>query len=557
MSAVRLLKVLAGLVLLARIVSPGLCSAQSGSREGAPVNGSFRIAGTVVNASSGTPLGQALVSIVNTKDPRDAHSMVTSEDGHFEFKQLKAGKYSLKGARRGFVTGFYNQHEQFSTAIVTGVGVDTENLVLRLSPSAVLSGKVIDEWGEPVRHANVTLYREDHSAGVSRIVRFSADTTDDRGWFEFSPLNPGTYYVSAVVAPWYAVHPVSARTDNAQASAVMVDRNLDVAYPTTYYADATDSDDALPIPVRGGDRLEIEIHLSPVPALHLLVRVPENSQQGGSMPVLHKREFDSTEFVRYEGAQAVSPGLLELTGIPAGKYSVRMLGSEPGKGAQASEIDLTNSSQELDTTGAEPMSTVKVSVQMAEGEKMPEQLSIALRDSAGRIVAFHPVDAKGEVNFGDVAAGKYVVLAPSPNKAYSVARISSQGNDTAGHTLNLDPGSDLSITVSLVGGSVSVEGFVKRGEKAVPGAMVVLVPENAESNRERFRRDQSDLDGSFKLPSVIPGAYTVIAIEDGWDLDWSQPGVIARYTPQGQKLTIRDGGQRSIHLPEPVPVQSK
>src|SRR5438309_7287106 len=201
MSAVRLLKVLAGLVLLARIVSPGLCSAQSGSREGAPVNGSFRIAGTVVNASSGTPLGQALVSIVNTKDPRDAHSMVTSEDGHFEFKQLKAGKYSLKGARRGFVTGFYNQHEQFSTAIVTGVGVDTENLVLRLSPSAVLSGKVIDESGEPVRHANVTLYREDPSPGARRSGRFSGDTTGARGPFEVATLAPGTFYVSAVGTP--------------------------------------------------------------------------------------------------------------------------------------------------------------------------------------------------------------------------------------------------------------------------------------------------------------------------------------------------------------------
>src|SRR5207237_10239688 len=119
---------------------------------------------------------------------------------------------------------------------------------------------------------------------------------------------------------------------------------------------------------------------------------------------------EQTEFVREEGAQAVSAGLLELTGIPAGKYSVRMLGSEPGKGAQASEIDLTNSSQELDTTGAEPMSTVKVSVQMAEGEKMPEQLSIALRDSAGRIVAFHSVDAKREVDLGAVVDGKYGVL---------------------------------------------------------------------------------------------------------------------------------------------------
>ena len=556
MSAVPRFKALAGLALLMLIESPVLC-AQSGNRESATLNGPFRIAGTVVSANGGSPLGQALVSIVNTKDPRDAQSMVTSEEGRFEFKQLRAGKYSLQGARRGFVTGFYDQHEQFSTAIVTGAGVDTENLVLRLSPSAVLAGKVIDESGEPVRHANVTLYREDHSAGVSRVVRFSADTTDDRGSFEFAPLNPGTYYLSAVAAPWYAVHPVSARTDNAQASAVMVDRNLDVAYPTTYYADATDSDDALPIPVRGGDRLEIEIHLSPVPALHLLVHVPENSQQGAPMPELHKREFDSNEFVRYEGAQPVSPGLFELTGIPAGKYSVRMLGSEPGKHGLASEIDLTNDGQELETASAEPMSTLKVSVQMPPGEKLPEVLSIALRDSAGRIVSFHPVDAKGGADFGDVVPGKYVVLAPSPNKAYSVVRISSEGGDTAGHTLNVAPGSALSITVFLVGGSASVEGFVKRGEKGVAGAMVVLVPENAESNRERFRRDQSDLDGSFKLPSVIRGTYTVIAIADGWDLDWSQPGVIARYTPQGQKLTISDRGQRSIRLPESVQVQAK
>ena len=138
-----------------------------------------------------------------------------------------------------------------------------------------------------------------------------------------------------------------------------------------------------------------------------------------------------------------------------------------------------------------------------------------------------------------------------------MVRISSEGSDAPGHTLNLAPGAAVSVTVSLAGGSVSVQGFVKRGEKGVPGAMVVLVPENAESNRERFRRDQSDLDGSFKLPSVIPGAYTVIAIENGWDLDWSQPGVIARYTPQGQKLTISGGGQRSIHLPESIQVQSK
>ena len=50
--------------------------------------------------------------------------------GKFEFNGLAAGKYSLVGAKRGFVTSAYDQHDQFSTAIVTGAGLETEALIL-------------------------------------------------------------------------------------------------------------------------------------------------------------------------------------------------------------------------------------------------------------------------------------------------------------------------------------------------------------------------------------------------------------------------------------------
>ena len=103
------------------------------------------------------------VTIVDARNRKNMQSMVTSDDGRFDFKQVSAGKYSLQGAKRGFIPGSYDEHEQFSTAIVTGAGLDTENLVLRLSPSAVLSGKILDNLGEPVRQAQVSLYREDRS----------------------------------------------------------------------------------------------------------------------------------------------------------------------------------------------------------------------------------------------------------------------------------------------------------------------------------------------------------------------------------------------------------
>jgi hypothetical protein len=87
--------------------------------------------------------------------------------------------------------------------------------------------------------------------------------------------------------------------------------------------------------------------------------------------------------------------------------------------------------------------------------------------------------------------------------------------------------------------------------------MVVLVPKHPEANIELFRRDQSDLDGSFLLQGVIPGTYTVIAIADGWDLDWSRAGVLAKYAGHGQTVMVPGSGSHAVQLTEAVEVQGK
>src|SRR5579863_5445434 len=136
-----------------------------------PSDATFRITGTIVNAIGGNPLARARVTIVDAKNRQKAQWMITSDDGRFDFKQVGLGKYSLQGARRGFIPAFYDEHEGFSTAIVTGAGLDTEHLVLRLDPSAVITGKVLDESGEPLRQAAVSLYREDRQTGMGRIQK--------------------------------------------------------------------------------------------------------------------------------------------------------------------------------------------------------------------------------------------------------------------------------------------------------------------------------------------------------------------------------------------------
>jgi hypothetical protein len=83
------------------------------------------------------------------------------------------------------------------------------------------------------------------------------------------------------------------------------------------------------------------------------------------------------------------------------------------------------------------------------------------------------------------------------------------------------------VTASLSAGTVSIEGIVQKKDKKAAGVMVALVPNDPVAHIELFRRDQSDFDGTFVLRGVIPGSYTIVAVEDAWGLEWLQPGVLA------------------------------
>ena len=518
----------------------------------------YTISGTVVSAASGTPLAQARVTLIDTNNSRNAASLLTGEEGRFTFPRLGPGKYSLQGSRRGYLTSGYQQHEQFWSAIVTGEKLETENLVLRLMPAALLSGKVLDETGEPVRGAEVKLYMEEHANGMTRVKPAGNTQTNDLGVFEFFSLSPGKYFAAVSAGPWYAVHPPSSGPGNTGSPPVLVDKSLDVAYPMTYYGGRTSSEEASPIFIKGGDREEIAISLAPVESLHLLFHIPEEGQQQAfQVPVLEKHVFDSVAYIPLQGVNPISPGVMELTGVPAGKYTVRLPAGQ-GQAAKFTEADIRNDGQELETNKAESAASMKLTVHLPNGEPLPKPLALGLQDDRGQIAAFSPVGADGQVTFDDLAAGSYrIIAARTPEKAYAVGRILTENGQAVGPDVNVSEDAELQLSVALIAGVASVEGFVKRGDKPASGIMVVLIPASPELQQDLFRRDQSDSDGSFSLPDIIPGTYTVTAIEDAWDYDWSQPSRLARYAQNGQSVTISADKTSVIRLRDPIQVQPR
>jgi Carboxypeptidase regulatory-like domain len=517
--------------------------------------GFFKVAGMVVDSVTGSGLPRAHVALAETRSRRNVATVVASEDGHFEFTQVPAGKYSLMGSKPGFLTQFYEQHEQFNTAIVTGPDLKTDALLLRLTPMALISGHITDESGEAARKATVSLYLDDNSGGTTRTIAVGGTVTDDLGYYDFSEVQPGKFFIAVSAMPWYAVHPTISSQSTIAGS---VSPTLDVAYPTTYFGGATEAEGATPIVIKGGEKVQADITLEAVPALHIIFHTPANQENGGFRPPpsLQKRVFDRLEPVQQGGAMSTEPGVYELTGVPAGRYTVQFGNWGGGELEQSSEVNLTHGMQEIDGLRGEPLASLKINVNFS-GEPVPKRMSLGLQDSHLRTIAYSPVDASGKAAFDALAPGKYAIVCYVQGKRYAVTRITSAAGEISGHEVNVVPGSQQELTLWLAAGIVNVEGVVQKAGKPIAGVMVVLIPKDPLSHNDMFRRDQSDFDGTFAVRGVIPGSYTLVAIEDAWGFEWLKPGVLSRYAEHGQPLEIGPLMQLPVHLPDPVEVQPR
>jgi hypothetical protein len=522
--------------------------------------GKYTISGVVVSAATGQPLDRASVTLHAPNRGTLVAETTTGQDGRFVFERLAAAKYSLEASRRGYIGAAYDEHEGFSTAIVTGEGLAADGLVFRLSPRAVIKGVVTDEAGDPVQQARVSLYRQNLRSGLGNIVRAGSMATDDTGAYEFARLEAGNYYLAVTANPWYATRSQPKR--DAQGNVIPDEQRspLDVAYPTTFYADVTDSDSATPIPVKAGDQVQVNLTMHAVPAIHLSLQAPSRPGPGSGMPQLTQEIFGLTEGTQapmsytWNGQQRDRDGqtTVEISGVAPGHYAVELRGQ--GDASHSASIDATSDAR-IDLSQATSMADVSGKVAMAGGGELSDRLNISLRSGDGRNAGGGRVDGDGSFSLHGIPPGSYEVWVTAAGAALAVTHLTSTGAATDGNTVKVGS-QPVTISATLAEGSATVTGFIKRDGKPAPGVMVLLTPKNPGADRQMFRRDQSDSDGSFTLQRVIPGEYTVVAIEDGWTLDWAHPEVIAHYLPGGVKVTV-PAHAKDFAIKDVVEVQTK
>ncbi len=507
-------------------------------------SGSYRIAGVLVNAATDEPVRRATVEALEEADSRAVVSCITDSEGHFALAGLVAAKYQLTASKRGFRTAFYDEHDEFSTAIVTGPDQDTTHLRFRLMPGAILRGMVTGDDGEPAANARVMLFqRPKHPGSSARIAQVDATVTDDTGSYEFGGLPAGEYLLAVMAEPWYAVHEGSAAKRNPA---------LDVAYPVTYFDSTTEEGSATPLVLAGGTREEANISLHAVPALHVQMNSPGRTDRASPAPNLQQTVFGMP--VGLEGGEGIADrqnGAMEIAGIPPGHYELTQ-----GDPPRIVELDLLSSLQ-VDPNAGSAALAVRGRLRMASGAPVPGDPTVTLaRMDGGTGQPVYATQAhSGQFTFDGVPAGQWAVMATVDSTSIPVLAVSAGGVQRAGNIITLrDRASDLVVTLS--DSETRIEGFTRKNGKGFAAAMIVLLPRNPALWQALTRRDQSDSDGSFALQNVAPGEYTLIAIEDGWRIDWTSPEAMARYLPIGTNVTVSEKSGALIHLASPVTVET-
>jgi hypothetical protein len=544
------------LALLPALVSVMLAQAAAADA-GAPQ--SFRIAGMVVNSLTNQPIASASVAIapVEQGSERDiARSVLTGSDGHFSFDGLPRGKYSLMAQARGFTLQAFEHHDIYASAIVAGPGLDSESLIFRLDPDASLEGHVTDDNNEPVQSAMVRMFRKMIQDGRQKVVPMDQGQTDDQGNYRLGHVSPGTYFIVFSARPWYAQNTRdvmqrrrASADDNSESSR---DATLDVTYPLTFYPDAFDSASASPVVVHPGDHLTADAVMHAMPAAHLRIRTggAGNANPGfeNIYPRISQRLFDGYLDPAFNAPVSwPEPGVIEIAGLAPGRYVVEMpsvntAGHKESRGWYQ-DVDLTGDT-EITVADSPAFASVDGLMWFDGAARVPQGSEIGLINRDTQEMFNSAISERGEFSFhsDQVRPGHYLVVL-STSGGYLLTKLAATGAKISGQSLQITAADKVRISAMASRAVAHVTGTAMRDGKPFAGAMIVLVPDDPEGNLPLFRRDQSDSDGTFSLPNVVPGHYVLLAINDGWDLQWSDPVVLAPYRKAGTPVQITGDGE--------------
>lgn len=529
----------------------------AGAQDSQPAGRSSSIAGTVVKEPGSQPLKKVLVQVVaeNQKEGGN-YTAATDADGRFHIENVMPGRYRLFVERTGFVGVNERGLRSDTNVFMVRAGQSVDDLLLRMMLTAVISGRVTDEDGDPM--AGVRVFALHKVPGKTKREALGAEATNDLGEYRLSGLFPGQYWVVAMPAPDFRDYKQEKSAHGDDRS----DTKIDTRYLTTYYPGTYDGSQAIPLTVRAGD--EMPANLTMVPGRTYRVRGIVTGIKGGEKPMV---ELVSKAGDSIHANEAGPEGQFELRGVGPGTYLLRVTsGSDAQPLTARQEINIVSADVEGVKLAPQPAFAITGHLHVEGGAGGLDQYSVNLRSAElqedpglfwamkGFFGASAQLDRLGNFEWKEVNPGNYIVqLYGADAQSNCFLKSVTLGGQDIGTGFTASGPATVDLGVSCNGGSV--EGVVSEKEKdvddghPVANAMVVAVPEEKYRKLpDHFGTGETDQNGRFTLHGIAPGSYTLYAWQDVEENVYRDADFLKSQEANGTPLKVEEGSHHQVNL---------
>ncbi len=533
-------------------------------KPGESARGTAVIRGQVMAADTGTPLRRAQVRVFPAGPGGSSAIAQTDAQGRFEIQDLPGGRYNLSVSRSGYVTMQFGQRapNQAGTPIEITDGQTVDKVSIVLPRGGAISGRIVDDLGEPVASVQVNVQRYAWQGGRRRLLPAGAEggnaRTDDLGQFRLYGLPPGDYFVSAMLRSMDFV-PMNAV--NATASSD--------GFAPTYFPGTTNLAEARRITVRAAqDVPNVSFALVSARLGRVVGRVTASNGEplvGGMLMITPRGDGDSSMTMSMMGADIRPDGTFQTTGLSPGRYTLyaqqRNFGGPVG---EVGKIDVRVDGEDVRdvfiTTGTG--GTIRGRVVSDDGSPLPFK--------AAQIRMFGQPREPGEMGFGirppvvnDDFTFEMTGLTDAMRLTVSVSDISGgvwvarhawkDNVDLLDEAIEIGPGQSIDdVEVVLTRKVTELSGLVTDDRNLpVSDAQVIVFPDDRDRwtfGSRYLRPARPDANGKYTMRLTPHDGYRAVVVRGLEDGQFSDPEFLSRALEHATAFRIGEGEMKALNL---------
>jgi len=512
--------------------------------------GTARIRGRVTDAG-GHPLGYADVRAGNGSG--DAADGLTDRDGRFDLANLPAGTYTVSAVKPTYLRSAWGEERPGGPGrrIPLADGATISNIDIRLARGGVITGKVVDEFGDPIVDAQVVPMRYQFVQGARRLMPGGASAvTNDIGEYRVYGLAPGQYYVSATLRVF---------TTSGSPTA---DR---VAYAPMFYPGTGNAAEAQRLTIAPGQTIAaINLTLAPVAASLISGTVfgaDGNPAAGGAVTLSPKSPRDG---VNPRPASIGPDGRFTIRGVVPGDYMLR--GTNPAK-QESGLIEVIVAGS--DVTGVQIVtarpSTIRGRISFtasATSTDPPKPSTIAL-GALREWMLGQPVRDQARIKDDgtfeiSLASGHVQLRAGTPDTGagesspWRLNRVIYGGVDVGDAGLDVAPNVAIeNVVVEMTNASVELTGrVIDRDSRSVRDCFVIVFAQDADRWTVQTRYlgvTQPRNDDRYRL-RLLPGEYFAVAMTDVPAGAWTDRDFLLLARERASTVSIAAGEAQTLDL---------